>query len=441
MGCVALLSILVCGTAVAQPHQYHYTAIASLDSYGLYMEPATITNRGDVLFAPSLLTGGEGVVAWRKGIINNIALANNQNPAPGGGACLPGYQCPFYGYTQSPVQMADNGDVAFIMTRDYLDLPQPQGIDAGVYRYTAKTGVLPVMLPGTPAPSGGKFWGSFFIVATNNRGDIFFPGMVCTDLAVTFPTQSCPDGPGVMTYGAYKADKSGRIATMVGPGDPAPGGSYFDFAHGPASNVRGDFAFTAHIFADPCYNPYPLYCWDSVFLKQSPSGKIIPIAKVGDPSPVPGRNYGPAFSPLLSPTGDVLFLADVSQASDGSEIAVFFWSKGKTIPIAVPGTPLPGGGFFKKGGFYNQMAAMNNAEDIAFFAVLQDDTEGVYLWRRGHLSLVAKTGASIEGGVIDNFDDSLGIPGTQVAINDVGQVIFTARYQGGGGALVMATPK
>jgi hypothetical protein len=416
--------------AVAQPH-YTYTSIASLDSYGGYMEPATITNRGEVLYAPALISGGEGVISWSKGALTTIAAGGQ--PAPGGGT---------FGYTLSPVQVSDPGNVAFIMTRDYLSTPPPTGLDAGVYRYNSRSGIVPVMLPRTPAPSGGNFWGSFFVVATNNRGDVYFPGMVCTTAQVSFPTQSCPDNsPGVLTYGAYRADKSGNITTMVAPGDAAPGGSYFDFAHGPASNMRGDFAFTAHIFSDTCYNSGLLFCWDSVFLKQSLSGKIISIAKVGKPSPVPGRNYGPAFSPLLSPTGDVLFLADVSLASDGSEISVFLWRQGKTIPIAVPGDPLPGGGYFAKAGFFNQDTAMNNAEAIVFWAALTDGTEGIYLWQTGYLTLVAKTGTKTGDGIIANFDDTAGTPSTQVAINDVGQIIFTARYQAGGGALLMATPK
>src|SRR3974377_149639 len=188
--------------------------------------------------------------------------------------------------------------------------------------------------------------------------------MVCTTATVSFPTQACPDGsPGVLTYGAYKTDAKGRITSLVAPGDAAPGGSYFDFPHGPAANMRGDVAFTGHIFSDPCGNPRLLFCWDSVFLKGSPSGVIVPIARVGSPSPVSGRNYGPAFSPQLSPSGDVLFIADVSQASDGSELAVFLYTRGGTIVIAKPGDDLPGGGKFATTGFFNQNVAMNNAGD------------------------------------------------------------------------------
>jgi hypothetical protein len=236
--------------ATAQASHYTFTSIANLVDYGGYFEPATITNRGEVLFAPALLPppagpGGEGVLLWRAGVLTTIAAAGQ--PAPGGG---------IFGYTESPVQMNDHGDVAFIMTRDYLNLPPPTGFNAGVYRYNSRTGIVPVMLPGTPAPGGGSFWGSFFVVNINNRGDIYFPGMICTTVTVSFPTQSCPDGsPGVLTYGAYKADAKGRISPLVVPGDAAPGGSYFDFTHGPATNVKGDVAFTGHVFSDPCGNP------------------------------------------------------------------------------------------------------------------------------------------------------------------------------------------
>jgi hypothetical protein len=54
---------------------------------------------------------------------------------------------------------------------------------------------------------------------------------------------------------------------------------------------------------------------------------------------------------------------------------------------------------------------------------------------------VAKTGTRTKAGVIANVDDfGIGQASTQVWINDVGQILFMARFEEGGGALLIATP-
>src|SRR5208337_4713180 len=111
-------------------------------------------------------------------------IAKGGQPTFDKGTCWPPTipsDCPVYGYTWSPVQMNENGDVAFIMTRDGINnVPEPYGINSGVYRYNSRNGVVPVMVPGMAAPGGGIFWGSFYFVSINNRGDVYFPAMACT---------------------------------------------------------------------------------------------------------------------------------------------------------------------------------------------------------------------------------------------------------------------
>lgn len=61
---VLLISLALAAMSINAPAQsrYSFTPIANLSDYGGYFEPATLTNRGEVLFAPALLTGGEGVL-------------------------------------------------------------------------------------------------------------------------------------------------------------------------------------------------------------------------------------------------------------------------------------------------------------------------------------------------------------------------------------------
>jgi len=268
--------------------------------------------------------------------------------------------------------------------------------------------------------------------------------MSCTTTTLSYVSQGCPDsGPGDLSLGVYKADARGTITSVVKPGDAAPGGSYFDFANDPASNDAGDVAFVGHIFTDPCYGNFqffPYGCADSVFFKRVSTGVIVPIAKVGTPSPLPGKNYGDTFSPMVTPAGDVVFFSDMSEANDGSAHAVFFYTHGKTIPIAWPGVPMPGGGTYKNT-YGGQDIAVNGRGEIVFSATLTDGTQGIYLWRHGEISVVAKTGTRTKAGVIANVDDfGIGQASTQVWINDVGQILFMARFEEGGGALLIATP-
>ncbi len=419
---IAILS----STAVAQSH-YTFTSIANASDYAGYFEPATINNRGDVLFAPAMKTGGEGVLLWHHGTITTIAKGGQ--PAPGGGV---------FDYTLSPVQMDDNDEAAFVMTRDYGNEPPLFGLGAGIYRWSAHTGIVPVMLPGVPLPGGGRFWGAWLGVTITNDGDVYFPGIVCTTATMSWSTTNpCPDGsPGVLSFGIYKADRRGHITAIVKPGDPAPG-SYFDVAQTAAANQRGDVAFQTDIFSDGCHDPFSYWCSYSLFLKRGESGEIVPLAQFGH------GFYGAGGSPtyMVNAAGEVAFGADTSPLPGNDEQSVFLYTHGKTIVIARPGDPMPGGGNAAQMGVNGQGIAINNPGDVVFDTTLQDGTQGIYLWRHGHLAVVAKTGTHTPAGIIADVDDcGIGEACTQISINDQGQILFAAHFQDGSGAMLVATP-
>jgi hypothetical protein len=435
----SLALVMMSSLGLAQS-QYTFTPIANLNDYAGYFEPATITNNGDVLFAPAMKTGGEGVLLWRRGAITTIAKGGQT--APGGGLCWSPtpITCPVFGYTFSPVQMNNHGDVAFAMTRDYLSFLLPVGANAGVYRYNSRTGLVPVMVPGTPAPGGGLFWGSFFWTSIPNNGDVYFPGWICTTATLSYTAQACPEGAGVLSMGVYRADQGGNISAVVKPGDAAPGGLHFNYATIPAANERGDVAFGGHIYSDQCTpNPYGPYCYNSVFLKDGPSGRIVSVARVGDTSPVHGKKYVHTGSTTLNAAGDFAFLAIF--APDLSDDAVLLYSHNHTVVIAATGDSMPDGGTLAVVGTAGGDIAMNNPGDIVFDATLTDGTQAIYLWRHGQLSLVAKTGTDTGAGIISDLDDGFaGRASTQLSINDAGQILFMAHFQDGGGAMMVATP-
>ena len=405
---------------MAQPSGYAFTRIATLggNPFLSYFEPAAVNSRGDVLFAPDLATGGEGVYLWRRGLMT--AIAEGGQPLPGGGTM---------GYTLSPVAMNDSGQIAFIATRDGTDFPpSPLGINAGVYRYDPLRGVTAVMVP------GGEFLGAYFRAGINNLGNIVFPGMICADASTSFnslPSTACASN--LVTFAVYKADAHGTVTTVVKPGDAAPGGRQFDAAYLPWINDAGDVVFAAHLWGDVG----PLA--DSVYVKRFATGRIETVAHAGDSSPVVGRTYAVAFGAVLDAAGNVAFMGGLS---GGGETAVFLYSAGKTIAIAQPGDPMPGGGIFRTTGNYNQNVYMNKVGDIVFTGTLDNGDQGVYLWRKGRLSLVAKTGTDTGFGTISTMDEYFsGIANIQVALNEARQILFSAQFAEGGGALILATPR
>ena len=121
-----------------------------------------------------------------------------------------------------------------------------------------------------------------------------------------------------------------------------------------------------------------------------------------------------------------MFLSELTDATL-THVGVFLYSGGKYTVIAKPGDPMPGGGRFATGGGFSHDAALNNRGDVVFVATLNDGNQGLYVWRNGTLSLVAKTGSPLPGGVIANLDDfAAGQASSMVSINEPGQILFAA---------------
>jgi len=231
---------------------FSFTPVAILDNpapgpeggkFTYDFETGGLSNKGQVVFTADLDVGqgdaGEGVFLGGKGGLSQIIRYGE--PAPGGGT--------FGGFGSfSPDTINASGDAAFGFGLDPLTFPI--GVNAGVYRYDHSNGkVTAVLVPGvTPVPGGSTgetFAGTLFHPSLNNGGDLVFPGIVPASI-----------GPGAdngldLGVGIFEADKQGNITKVVRPGDPAPGGSKFDFAENPAIDNRGDIAFGAHIAADP----------------------------------------------------------------------------------------------------------------------------------------------------------------------------------------------
>jgi hypothetical protein len=171
-------------------------------------------------------------------------------------------------------------------------------------------------------------------------------------------------------------------------------------------------------------------------VKHTASGQIETIASIGDP--LPGGGTLVSAIPLgLNNAGDVLFANLLNPAMIGSPVALYLRSGGQTVRVAGPGDAMPGGG----------------QGDVAFNAALDTKDEGVYLYSKGTLSLITKTGADIPGvGTLFDVEEGsptapgvpaipAGAPAPYVLLGDQGQVVFPATLKDARIGLLLATPK
>jgi hypothetical protein len=217
----------------------------------------------------------------------------------------------------------------------------------------------------TPAPGGGVFEGAPKHASLNNQGDIAFAGMVSgADI-----DPSSPPGIDGLGTGIFLADRKGTIRKVVRPGDTAPGSGTFDFGEDTWINERGDVAFGAHVAGEECIDfgvpqSTRLFCATSVYVKLAATGEIQSVAHQGDGAPG-GGTYRFAFGPMLNNRGQIAFIGDLTPAPDSAKaLAVFLHSNGRTISVARPGDPMPGGGKLSTASFNIVDLGLNNHGDV-----------------------------------------------------------------------------
>jgi hypothetical protein len=453
---VALALLMAGAVGSADAQSYTYVRIAGIGTatepwpfggdpapgrddlnYFFDFEPGGVNAFGDLAYGCDLESAGnpvgEGVYARVGGITTRIMRAGD--PAPGGGT--------FGGFgVFSPVDINNSGQVAFAFGLE--PFMSPLGANAGLYRYDSSTGVLrALMVPYvTDAPGGGKFQGSFFRASINNNGDVAFPGIVPSTAG------RCPNGLGL---GVYKANPNGNILKVAAPGDKAPGGGQFDMATNASINDRGDVAFGAHIAGEECFGAGECGCFESVYFKSGASDKIVSVAHQGAPAPG-GGTYRIAYGPYLNNKGSMVFIGDLTPAPDfGLNLAVYLYDGKKTLRIAGPGDPMPGGGNFVTESFNISNYDINSNGDVSFLAALDTSTggvpdTGVYVRKsKGAIVLVARTGTVIPGlGTVAHIRHPYNVgapqPSSSALLSDGGAVVFVVTMEDGSTLMIQAIP-
>jgi hypothetical protein len=435
------------GGAAASPGGYTFAEVTALGQPapggGTFVndfEPSAINSSGALGFTADVSTGGEGVFIAKGGTITQVM--RSFMPAPGG-------------------VMTDYGELGRLGLNDQGDLvtgfvlsPQTSttvfGVNAGVFRFKAKTGTpSAVAVPGQTMPGGGTMAGTYVNYGINNRGDVIFQALA-TGSAIAPGTPPNYNG---MSLALYEQSKNGTSTRIVAPGDAAPGGHVFDDAWNGSNNNAGDIAFSGHVQGDPCvYIFVPYACGDSLYLRNAATGAITSVAHQGDPAPG-GGTYSTAFGGLVNGADQVAFEGSTG-ANDTPPFNVYKWSKDVITPVAVSGEPMPGGGDYASASGNDGTFGQNDHGDISFTTALDTVTNGLndtgaYVWSHGSLHLVARTGTVMPGvgtiarlGEFLNPNNGTNPPAYSMGgvINNRGQVFFTGTLTDGTSVLLVATP-
>jgi hypothetical protein len=447
----AVIALLAAASAAASPQHgaYSLRPIAFIGApapgggaFTTDFEPSAINDSGQVGFTADIDAVGEGVFVARGGTISQVMRAGLT--APGGFTFGPG--------ELGRLGMNDGGDVGVGFILNPFDSSEPFGLGDGVFRFSHNSGALGgVELPGTPAPGGGTFQGTFFNDAINNRGDIVYPGLA-TGSAITAPgTPPNTDG---MALALFLQRRNGTNTRVVGPGDAAPGGHVFDDAWNGSPNDAGDIVFSGHVVGDPCVDiGNPWACGDSLYLRDATTGAIQSIAHQGDPAPG-GGTFSTAFGGLVNSSDQIALIGALGPPFSG-RFGVYRYAKGALTAVAKPGDPMPGGGAFLSAGGSSGMIGLNNRGDISFAASLNTDTTGdglfdtgVYVASLRSLRLVARSGTIIPGvgtisrigSFIQGGTNSSPPYGTGGMINNSGRVLLNATLTDGRDVMVVASP-
>jgi hypothetical protein len=164
-------------------------------------------------------------------------------------------------------------------------------------------------------------------------------------------------------------------------------------------------------------------------------------------TPVPGGNgsfvdtaQAPASQLLLNNRGDVFFRANITGATGGSNNGLFLAGPTGQRLVARLNAPAPGGGTFES---FSTLMALNNSSQAVFYALVDigpTSVAGLFLYEAGTLRAIVREGDTIPGyGVVTNLITSTGLEGEnapgRTLLNDLGEVVFTFFYTGGGAAI------
>lgn len=297
----------------------------------------------------------------------------------------------------------------------------PQGIFQG-----DGTSLIALVRDGQAAPgAGGGTFAGLTTPNTNNLGQTAFNSAV---IGTNNGTNQ-----GIFRYNA-------GLSEVVRNAQAAPGGgTYSGFTGIPLLNNAGQIAFSASLngAGDGATNG---------FFRANPGGTTTAIARHNNPAPG-GGTFGVSFGTndfLQNDKGQVLFQSGISNAPDGSQFGIFRGDGSNLDAIARSGQTVPGGGTLSAVG--GDMAFTNGGAALfsGFLSNTPDgtaDNQALYLGDGRDLIQVVRKGQALSSSIVTSFVINVYTYANGFnAVNDRGQVAYTAVLADGSSAVVRYTP-
>jgi hypothetical protein len=238
--------------------------------------------------------------------------------------------------------------------------------------------------------------------------------------------------------GVFFLDREDRIEPMALPDQDLPDGSQIVSAWLPSLNDAGAAAMVVRTRNATVES---LYRWEQGALRPLP-----PLTREA----TRGQHLASYTGIWINNRNRNVLVSAQLHGLSGASNSLFLITQDRQIPVAVPGSPMPGGGRFltvqpqdplRYGpSLATGVSAANSAGQHAFLALLEGYATAAYLMAPdGTLSLLLKSGTVTDLGKIVSV--GLGAGRSQgIALNDLGQVALTVRVAGHPDTLVLLTP-
>jgi hypothetical protein len=363
------------------------------------VEIGTLNDAGQIIFVTDPVGEGEALIQYDNGKFIPIVIPGTD--APGGKWAATA--------VDSPVSMNQAGNVVFA-----ADVLAGDDVSFGTFLWDSKTQkVTALAVKGMPAVNNLTFESAgYFTPTINNNNEVALIGEI-------------KNAAGEAQRGVFFAGKDGKLVPVAIPDQPLPDGGKVQSAAFTSINDAGVVAMEVLRAGD---EQNSAYVWKK--------GTLTPVAVVGADAPGGGKFARIAGVRLNNKNKNVL--VDARVGDSGAADALYLFADGKLLPVAVPGKDMPEGGKFKTvlSRRYT-ISYANDAGQIAFAAVLEDNSTAAYLMDAdGKLSLIVKSGMTTDLGKITEVGDGHGL-----GLNNKGQIAVNVTFNDGPPTMILLTPQ
>jgi hypothetical protein len=410
---VAVFSVVASGAAFAQ--QYTFKVVASTETHGgAQFQIGDLNNNGQFDFNIVGATkdnpgGGEAHYVYDG---TNVVLVHPSS------AKLPDGSTPTAGNMWTPMGINDQGHIVYVADTD----GSPHAIvmyDIATKQYTIISKNDTVVEGGTLTSAGVSLEGRMVADINNKDQVVWSEGLT--------PADGSDATDAVFMYDPTTK----KITTIARKGTALPGGKQVMQALFPNINELGEIVFMANTADDENYGVY-----------QWANGNITAIAtpgtKVGDVTLAQAKLPRNADGYVVF-RGELVSSGGAAPVADDTGYFLYTTATGQITKIVAPGDALPGGKFVATEGNRRAIGVNKNGQ-VVFKATMENEAQGIFLWKGGTITKLITSGETLESSFkVDGIVQGLGgQTGYHLAINDFGDVAFTA-VSGDTHAAILAT--